>query len=91
MYGKLRGEQRVFKPLVVMGPICSGKSNLINYLKHNHHEFKQVIPYTNRKYFLKDEIEDVDYRKAAHTMFTDGHYQWFSIATNDEFSLTRHY
>ena len=25
----------VFKPLVIVGPICSGKTTLINYLRHN--------------------------------------------------------
>lgn len=53
------------KPLVVVGPLCSGKSVLIDYLKYNRgHHFEHVLPYTSRRDFLKEESEGADYFKS---------------------------
>lgn len=53
------------KPLVVVGPVCSGKSTLIDFLKYNKPRYFQHIPnYTSRTDFLKSEIVDQDYKVA---------------------------
>ena len=52
------------KPLIIMGPTCSGKSTLIDHLIHGKPKhFVQAIPYTDRKVFRKEEVEDFDYYK----------------------------
>ena len=54
-----------FKPLVILGPQCAGKTTLINYLKHNKPEYyAHVLAYTDREHFFKDETEFHDYVRA---------------------------
>lgn len=63
--GGFIGGKELPKPLVVVGPLCSGKSVLIDYLKYNRgHHFVHVLPYTSRRDFLKDEAEGADYLKS---------------------------
>ena len=47
-----------------MGPSCSGKTTLIDYLIHGKPELVvQAIPYTDRTVFRKEEEEDIDFKK----------------------------
>jgi hypothetical protein len=53
------------RPLVVIGPVCSGKSTLIDYLKYNKPRYFEHIPnYTSKSDFLKSDIVDHDYKIA---------------------------
>ena len=53
------------KPLVIVGPLCSGKTVLIDYLKYNKgNYFRHVLSYTSRRDFFRDEIEELDYLKS---------------------------
>ena len=67
----------VYKPLVVVGPICSGKTTLINYLRYTYDQFKLAVPYTNRKLFMLDEAVEVDYNKATKEAFSEKDVRWF--------------
>jgi hypothetical protein len=57
----------------------SYQTTLINYLKHNHPEFKHVLPYTTEPREWKDEIVDVDYKLAGEGMFTTEEHDWFIL------------
>ena len=49
--------KKLYKPLVICGPLCSGKTTLINYLRFTKPEyFKYVVPYTSKTDFRRDEI-----------------------------------
>lgn len=64
------GGKELPKPLVIIGPMCSGKTVLIDYLKYNKQEyFEHVLPYTSKKDFLKEEAEGADYLKAPNDQF----------------------
>ena len=59
------GAGKMQKPLVIIGPVCSGKSTLINYLKFNKPRYFEHIPnYTSKSDFLKSEIKGLDYKVA---------------------------
>lgn len=61
-----------FKPLVIFGPQCSGKSTLINHLRFQHPDlFEKVLPYTNRTEFLDDEALNTDYKRIDQIEFND--------------------
>lgn len=50
------------KPLVIIGPSCSGKTSLINDLKYDKpHYFKHILCFTDRPYIFRNEAEWVDY------------------------------
>ena len=59
------GGKQLPKPLVIVGPLCSGKTVLIDYLKYNKgNYFRHVLSYTSRRDFFRDEIEELDYLKS---------------------------
>ena len=62
---------RIFKPLVITGPTCSGKTTLIHHLKYTHPEFTHILPYTTRLVFPKYQVEGTDYKSVAAAFFED--------------------
>ena len=51
--------------MVVIGPVCSGKSTLIDFLKYNKPRYFEHIPnYTSKTDFLKSEVLNHDYKVA---------------------------
>mmetsp|Transcript_27113 Transcript_27113/g.33667 ORF Transcript_27113/g.33667 Transcript_27113/m.33667 type:complete len:101 (+) Transcript_27113:24-326(+) len=57
-------EKRFFKPLIVCGPACAGKSTLIDYLRFEHKDrFELAVPWTTRTQFKPSEISDIHYKK----------------------------
>jgi hypothetical protein len=57
-----KSSKKEFKPLIVCGSLCGGKSTLIDHFKFNKPQyFRHVLSYTTRSEFFKEEAEFVDY------------------------------
>jgi hypothetical protein len=52
-------------------------------LKHNHPEFKHVLPYSTEALEFKGELVDVDYHKAEPSMFEKEEHDWFLLEKSD--------
>lgn len=59
---------------------------MINYLKHNHPEFKHVLPYTTESLEYKSELVGVDYHKADPAMFLEGNNDWLFMEKSNGLS-----
>ena len=68
-----------YKPLVVCGSFCSGKSATIDHLRYTYDKMTLIAPYTTRKHFYHGESLEHDYLKASPADFDPADPEWLLI------------
>jgi guanylate kinase len=68
-----------YKPLVICGSFCSGKSATIDHLRYTYDKMTYIAPYSTQKHFYNQESPGVDYIKAKASDFDDENKEWLVI------------